>query len=74
MTALRPEDFVITTGGAHSVQDFIEAAFSAVGLDWRKHVVVDESLRRPPDGPLGPQVPALGPSRRGRGAVTPPRV
>ena len=45
----RPEDFVISSGETHSVQDFIETAFNSVGLDWRKHVVVDESLRRPPE-------------------------
>jgi GDPmannose 4,6-dehydratase len=49
LRADRPEDFVIATGVAHSVQDFVEAAFGAAGLDWRKHVVVDESLRRPPE-------------------------
>jgi GDPmannose 4,6-dehydratase len=49
LRADRPEDFVIATGVSHAVEDFVAAAFGAVGLDWRKHVVVDESLRRPPE-------------------------
>jgi GDPmannose 4,6-dehydratase len=47
-----PMDLVIGTGVAHSVQEFCEAAFTLAGLDWRAHVVVDESLRRPGDVPL----------------------
>src|SRR5438093_10627140 len=43
-----PEDFVGATGEAHSVAEFAEAAFHAVGIeDWRKHVVVDEKHFRP---------------------------
>lgn len=34
-----PDDFVIATGVLHSVREFVEIAFSAVGLDWREHVV-----------------------------------
>ena len=44
-----PEDFVIGTGVTRSVRDFIEAAFSAVGLDWHKHVEVDPAYMRPAD-------------------------
>ncbi len=43
----RPEDFVIATGATHSVQDFVETAFGAADLDWKRHVVLEESLRRP---------------------------
>ena len=42
-----PEDFVISTGETHSVREFCEVAFSAVGLDWQKFVVVDEAFMRP---------------------------
>jgi GDPmannose 4,6-dehydratase len=42
-----PEDFVIATGETHSVQELIEEAFSIAGLDWRRHVVTDDSYRRP---------------------------
>lgn len=43
----RPEDFVIATGAAHSVQEFAEAAFRHAGLDWRNYVRVDPALLRP---------------------------
>jgi GDPmannose 4,6-dehydratase len=36
----RPNDFVVATGVLHSVREFVEIAFSAVGLNWREHVVV----------------------------------
>ena len=42
-----PGDFVIASGVAHSVRDFVEAAFGQVGLDWEKHVVTDPTLLRP---------------------------
>jgi GDPmannose 4,6-dehydratase len=42
-----PEDFVIATGETHSVEEFLVAAFSHAGLDWRSHVVIDERLYRP---------------------------
>jgi GDPmannose 4,6-dehydratase len=38
---------VIATGEEHSVREFAEAAFSVVGLDWKKHVKVDKSFKRP---------------------------
>ena len=41
-----PDDYVIATGVTHSVEDLVECAFAHVGLDWREHVSVDESLRR----------------------------
>jgi GDPmannose 4,6-dehydratase len=43
----QPDDFVVATGEAHSVQEFAEAAFGLAGLDWRRHVVTDDSYRRP---------------------------
>ena len=45
----QPDDYVIATGVKHSVQDFVELAFEAVELDWRKYVEVDPSLLRPAD-------------------------
>jgi GDPmannose 4,6-dehydratase len=38
---------VIGTGETHTVQEFVELAFSIAGLDWKKHVVVDPKLVRP---------------------------
>jgi GDPmannose 4,6-dehydratase len=33
-----PDDYVVSTGETHSIQDLLEVAFSKVGLDWEKHV------------------------------------
>jgi GDPmannose 4,6-dehydratase len=41
------EDLVIATGHTHSLEEFVEKAFAAVGLDWRRHVVRDPKLVRP---------------------------
>ncbi len=38
LDAPRPDDFIVATGSAHTVRDFVAAAFAAVGLDWRNHV------------------------------------
>jgi len=46
-----PDDFVIATGEAHSVEEFVEKAFELVGLDWQKYVVVDKRFLRPLDVP-----------------------
>lgn len=43
----KPDDFVIATGVAHSLQEFVDAAFAALGLDWKDHVRKDASLFRP---------------------------
>lgn len=45
-------DYVIATGEPHTVEDVCEAAFAHVGLDWRRHVVIDEHLRRASEGVL----------------------
>ena len=43
----QPEDYVIATGEAHTVRDVCEVAFGKLGLDWQKHVEVDERYKRP---------------------------
>jgi len=43
----KPEDYVVATGVAHSVEDFVAASFSYVGLDWKKYVKIDKALIRP---------------------------
>ncbi len=36
----KPDDYVVATGEAHSVQEFVEIAFNYVGIsDWQKYVV-----------------------------------
>ena len=42
-----PGDFVIATGEAHTVREFVEAAFDHVGLDWERHVEIDPRYFRP---------------------------
>jgi GDPmannose 4,6-dehydratase len=42
-----PGDYVISTGAEHSVQDFVNAAFTHVGIDPAEHVVVDQEFIRP---------------------------
>jgi GDPmannose 4,6-dehydratase len=40
------DDFVIATGEAYSVREFVELAFELAQLDWRDHVEIDPSLFR----------------------------
>jgi GDPmannose 4,6-dehydratase len=42
-----PSDFVVATGEDHSVRELCEIAFARVGLDYRDHVIVDQSFYRP---------------------------
>lgn len=42
-----PDDFVVATGETHSVQEFVEEAFSYVDLDWRQFVKQDPRFYRP---------------------------
>jgi GDPmannose 4,6-dehydratase len=43
----QPDDYVICTGETHSVREFAETAFTAAGLNYRDHVVIDSNLYRP---------------------------
>jgi len=42
-----PDDYVIATGEAHAVHEFLGEAFSYVGLDWHKLVEIDPKYYRP---------------------------
>ena len=42
-----PDDYVIGTGETRSVREFLEEAFSYVGLKWEEHVRFDEKYYRP---------------------------
>lgn len=44
-----PDDYVIATGKAGSLADFVEEVFRQVGLDWRAYTVTDKALFRPTD-------------------------
>jgi GDPmannose 4,6-dehydratase len=43
----KPDDFVVATGETHSVREFLDAAFSTVGLDWQRYVEIDQRYYRP---------------------------
>lgn len=43
----QPDDFVVATGEAHSVQEFCELAFGHIGLNWQDHVRIDAKYERP---------------------------
>src|SRR5438552_8328599 len=43
----QPDDYVLGTGRTQSVEEFVACAFAHVGLDWRKHVLIDPKFYRP---------------------------
>lgn len=43
----RPDDYVIATGTAHSVREFLNTAFSHLGMDWQEYVEIDPAYFRP---------------------------
>jgi len=45
----KPVDLVVASGEEHSLEEFVARVFGAFDLNWRDHVVVDESLFRPSD-------------------------
>ena len=47
LQADEPDDFVVATGTAHSVRDFVQFSFEHVGLDWEKYVKYDDRYERP---------------------------
>jgi GDPmannose 4,6-dehydratase len=48
----KPDDYVIATGEAHSVREFVAVAFARAGVpDWPRYVMIDESFVRPGDAP-----------------------
>ncbi|GAB3239442.1 GDP-mannose 4,6-dehydratase [Kineosporia babensis] len=47
LQAEEPSDFVVATGTAYTVRDFLQFSFEHVGLDWEKYVRFDERYLRP---------------------------
>ncbi|MCT2195574.1 GDP-mannose 4,6-dehydratase [Paenibacillus sp. p3-SID1389] len=43
----KPDDYVISTGETHTVQELVEIAFGHAGLNWRDYVVIDPKFVRP---------------------------
>ena len=42
-----PDDYVLATGETHSVEDFLEEAFTYAALDWHDYVTIDPRYFRP---------------------------
>ena len=42
-----PEDYVISTGIQHTVEDFAKLAFKEIGLNYKKFIKIDRKLYRP---------------------------
>jgi GDPmannose 4,6-dehydratase len=49
LQAEKPDDYVVATGKAHSVDEFVKEAFTVVRLEAAKHVVYDKTFDRPAD-------------------------
>jgi GDPmannose 4,6-dehydratase len=47
LQADEPDDYVLATGVGITVRDFLDVAFSHVGLNWEDHVRFDETYLRP---------------------------
>ena len=43
----KPDDFVIATGEAYSVREFVERVFTHLDLNWQKYVEIDPRYFRP---------------------------
>ncbi|KOR32003.1 NAD-dependent dehydratase [Achromatium sp. WMS3] len=42
----QPDDFVIATGESHTLEEFINATFTVLELNWRDYVIIDNELYR----------------------------
>jgi GDPmannose 4,6-dehydratase len=47
-----PDDFVVSTGIKHTVEDFVAYAFAATGLDWHNHVTQKKGIVKRVTKPL----------------------
>ena len=47
LQASEPEDFVLATGSAYTIKDFLEFSFAHVGLNWEDYVRFDPKFLRP---------------------------
>ena len=47
LQADKPTDFVLATGTACSVREFVQHSFERVGLDWEKYIDFDDRYLRP---------------------------
>ncbi len=65
MQQSQSEDYVIATGKSYTLEKFIEAAFSYIGLDWQEYVIIDSSLFRLTDIEIGKGNPAKAKAKLG---------
>ena len=42
-----PDDYVVGTGVAPTMREFVQEAFGYAGLDWQEHVEIDQRYFRP---------------------------
>ena len=52
MQVPKPDDYVIATGETHSIREFLDEAFGLAGLDWKKHIEIDNCLFRPTEADI----------------------
>ncbi|HEX8709492.1 MAG TPA: GDP-mannose 4,6-dehydratase [Pyrinomonadaceae bacterium] len=64
LQAGEPDDYVIATGEAHSVREFLDEAFGLLDLDWKEHVEEDTRYYRPAEVEL-----LLGDARKARAVL-----
>ncbi|HMS91723.1 MAG TPA: GDP-mannose 4,6-dehydratase, partial [Candidatus Absconditabacterales bacterium] len=37
-------DYIVSSGSLHTIQDLIEIVFNYLGLDWKKHIIIDKNI------------------------------
>jgi len=47
----KPDDFIVSTGDAYSVRDFLDRVFEYLNLDWKHYVKQNSSYTRPNEVP-----------------------
>lgn len=55
----QPNDYVIATGETNTLEELVAEAFRCLDLDWREHVLADQSLLRPLDIAISQANPRL---------------
>jgi len=45
----QPDDYAIATGETNKLEIFVAEVFAYLGLDWREHIIVDQTFFRPTD-------------------------
>ena len=55
MQADKPDDYIISSGKSHTIQDFVEICFLKLGLNWREYVTENPQLitKKPKKNLLG---------------------